>query len=118
MNLSDTKLKELQPSQFYISAKKLEDIERWINPSDFSNFEPIPVKQLDGKLVMTDGHTRAVAAIKAGLDHVPLVWDKDELDWDMYRACVNACQEQSVLSPEDLLMRIVSEEDYKEKWDK
>ena len=26
MNLSDTKLKELQPSQFYISAKKLEDI--------------------------------------------------------------------------------------------
>ena len=118
MNLSDTKLKELQPSQFYISAKKLEDIERWINPSDFSNIEPIPVKQLDGKLVMTDGHTRAVAAIKAGLDHVPLVWDKDELDWDMYRACVNACQEQSVLSPEDLLMRIVSEEDYKDKWDK
>ena len=33
---------------------------------------------------MTDGHTRAVAAIKAGLDHVPLVWDKDELDWDKW----------------------------------
>ena len=31
---------------------------------------------------------------------------------------IQGCQEQSVLSPEDLLMRIVSEEDYKEKWDK
>ena len=118
MNLSDTKLKELQPSQFYISKKKLEDIKRWINPADLSNFEPIPVKQLDGKLVMTDGHTRAVAAIRFGLDYVPLVWDEDELDWDMYRACVNACQERSVFSPADLQMRIISEEDYREKWDK
>ena len=65
---------------------------------------------------MTDGHTRAVAAIRAGLNSVPLMWD-DDLDWDMYRACVRACQEQKVLSPVDLLMRIISDEDYKEKWD-
>ena len=111
-------LTDLQPSQFYISEKKLRDIENWFDPKDISGFEPIPIKLLDGKLVMTDGHTRAVVAIKAGLDSVPLVWDEDELDWDMYRACVSACQEQSILSPADLLTRIISEEEYKEKWDK
>ena len=118
MDTIKMKLKELQPSQFYISAKKLKDIECWFHPADLSNFEPIPVKLLDGKPVMTDGHTRAVAAMRAGLDSVPLVWDVDELDWDMYRACVKACQEQFILSPEDLLTRIISEEDYQEKWDK
>ena len=118
IELSEMKLKELQPSQFYISAKKLKDIECWLHPADLSNFEPIPVKMLDGKPVMTDGHTRAVAAIRAGLDSVPLIWDMDELDWDMYRACVKACREQNILSPEDLLTRIISEEDYQEKWDK
>ena len=112
------KLIELQPSQFYISAKKLKDIESWLDPADLSNFEPIPVKLLDGKLVMTDGHTRAVAAIRAGLSSVPLTWDEDELDWDMYRACVKACRERDVFSPLDLLTRIISEEDYKEKWDR
>ena len=117
MNIIGMKLKELQPSQFYISAKKLEAVECRLNPADLSGFEPIPVKLLDGRAVMTDGHTRAVAAIRAGLDSVPLVRDEDELDWDMYRACVKACREQNVLSPEDLLTRIVSEEDYKEKWD-
>ena len=111
-------LKDLQPSQFYISEKKLQDIESWFDPANLSGFEPIPVKLLDGRPVMTDGHTRAVAAIRAGLDSVPLIRDEDELDWDMYRACVKACREQGVLSPADLLARIVSEEEYKEKWDR
>ena len=112
------RLRDLQPSQFYISEKKLSDIEAWFNPSDLSNFEAIPVKLLDGKPVMTDGHTRAVAAIRAGLDSVPLMWDEDELSWDMYRACVRACQEQNINSPADLLGRIIPEEEYIEKWDK
>ncbi len=118
MNITELKLKDLQPSQFYISAKKLKDIECWLDPADLSNFEPVPVKLLDDRPIMTDGHTRAVAAIRAGLNAVPLVWDEDELDWDMYRACVKACWERKIFSPMDLLARIISEEDYKEKWDR
>ena len=82
IKLNELKLKDLQPSQFYISEKKLRDIESWLNPVDLSCFEPIPLKLLDGRPVMTDGHTRAVAALRAGLDSVPLVWDEDELSWD------------------------------------
>ena len=117
MDKVNLKLKELQPSQLYISIKKLKNINLWFNPTDFSNFDPIPIKLLDGEPVITDGHTRVVAAIIAGLDTVPLVWDTDDLDWDMYRECVKACRKQNIYSPTDLVERIISEEDYKEKWD-
>ena len=117
MTIQDLKLKDLQPSQFYISEKKLHDIEVWLDPADLSGFEPIPVKILDGIPVMTDGHTRAVAALRAGLTSVPLLADEDDLDWEMYHACVNACRERNIFSPEDLLPRIIPEQEYQEKWD-
>ncbi|MBR7010122.1 MAG: GNAT family N-acetyltransferase [Oscillospiraceae bacterium] len=117
-NRPSFKLTELQPSQFYISEKKLREINEWFRPEDRSNFEPIPVKLLDRLPVMTDGHTRAVAALLAGLDAVPLVWDADELDWDMYRRCVEECRRRGVSSPADLLGRVISEMEYGEKWDR
>lgn len=117
IDIGGSKLSELQPSQFYISEKKLRDIEEWFDPNDLSKFEPLPVKILDGSPVMTDGHTRAVAALKAGLEAVPLVPDEDELDWDMYRECVGECRKLGVLSPADLITRIISAEEYREKWD-
>ena len=110
-------LKDLQPSQFYISERKLASVEAWFDPADLSNFEPIPVKELDGVPVITDGHTRAVAALRVGMDRVPLVWDTDELDWRLYRACVTACRRRGILSPADLLTRIISAEEYVEQWD-
>ena len=110
-------LKDLQPSQFYISERKLASVEAWFDLADLSNFEPIPVKELDGVPVITDGHTRAVAALRVGVDRVPLVWDTDELDWRLYRACVTACRRRGILSPADLLTRIISAEEYVEQWD-
>ena len=117
MTIEELKLKDLQPSQFYISQSKLWAVEGWLDAKDLSGFEPIPVKMLDGTPVMTDGHTRAVAALRAGLEAVPLIWDEDELDWDMYRVCVAACRERSIYSPMELLPQIISEEEYKVKWD-
>ena len=117
MEIAKLKLKDLQPSQFYISESKLKAVECWLDPENLSGFQPIPVKLLDGKPVMTDGHTRAVAALRAGLTAVPLAWDEDDLDWDMYRACVQACLKRNILSPADLLAWIIPEEDYREKWD-
>ena len=110
-------LRDLQPSQFYISQQKLGEVERWFDPGDLSRFEPIPVKELDGVPVMTDGHTRSVAALRAGLDTVPLVRDEDELDWRMYRACVTECRRRGVHSPADLVDRVISPEAYVTQWD-
>lgn len=117
-NRPSFKLTALQPSQFYISEKKLREINEWFRPEDLSNFAPIPVKLLDGLPVMTDGHTRAAAALLAGLDEVPLVWDEDELDWNMYRRCVEECRRRGVCSPAELPGRVISEAEYGEKWDR
>ena len=115
-DLNTLSLKDLQPSQFYISEAKLRQVRTWFR-RDLSGFEAIPVKVLDGAFVMTDGHTRAAAALLAGLERVPLVWETDELDWEMYRRCVEECRQRNVFSPSDLLSRIVSEEEYREQWD-
>lgn len=117
-DIKELTIKDLQPSQFYISQKKIDDINKWFNPSDLSNFEPIPIKILDGGIVITDGHTRVVAALQNGLDKVPLAYDEDELNWDMYRECVKECKKLNITSPLSLLSRIISEDEYEIKWNK
>lgn len=116
--LKELQLKDLQPSQFYISKDKIEAILKWFKPHDLSNFNPIPIKLLNGKLVMTDGHTRAVVAIMHGLDKVPIVLESDDLSWDMYEKCVEECIKRDIKSPYDLLNQIVDKATYHEKWDK
>ena len=112
----DYSLKDLQPSQFYISQAKLSNIQAWFHKDDLSNFEPLPVKVLDGIPILTDGHTRAVAAILAGLESVPLVYDEDELDWKLYSYCVKQCKQRGIHSPYDLVDRVISAYEYEEKW--
>ena len=112
----DYSLKDLQPSQFYISQAKLSNIQAWFHKDDLSNFEPLPVKVLDGIPILTDGHTRAVSAILAGLESVPLVYEEDELDWNLYHYCVEQCKQRGIHSPYDLVDRVISANDYEEKW--
>ena len=112
----DYSLKDLQPSQFYISQAKLSNIQAWFRKDDLSNFEPLPVKVLDGIPILTDGHTRAVVAILAGLESVPLVYEEDELDWNLYRYCVEQCNQKGIHSPYDLVDRVISAYEYEEKW--
>ena len=115
-NDTDMCLLDIQPSQFYLSEEKLERIMEWFDPDDLSNFEPLPIKRLNGRVIFTDGHTRAYAAYRAGCTHVPLVWDGDELDWDLYQICVDACLERGVRSVADLGCRILSPQAYGVKW--
>lgn len=117
IEIKQLNLLDLQPSQFYISQEKMERIERWFDSGDLSAFQPIPVKILDGRPVMTDGHTRAVVALQAGITNVPLRWDEDDLDWEMYRACVVACNERGIHSPADLMGRVVDAVAYQQKWE-
>ena len=118
MDIKSLRINDLQPSQFYISEEKIDNIKKWFNPQDLSNFEPIPIKELDGQVVITDGHTRLVVALPSGLDSVPLVWDEDELNWDMYRECVRECKKLGITSPSNLLTRIISKDEYDIKWNK
>lgn len=117
MELEALRLLDLQPSQFYVSQKKLDAVKAWFDPADLSNFEPLPVKKLRGKYVLTDGHTRAWAAYCAGLERVPLMWDTDDwLDWDAYEIDVEECAARGVYSAADFVGRVVPAQEYIEKW--
>lgn len=107
-------LARLQPSQLYISERKLARVERRRIAS--ATLEPIPVKRLGRSLVMTDGHTRAVAAIRAGLKRLPVYWEDEELSWEMYRVCVRWCRRAGIRSVRGLRHRIIPHEDYKRLW--
>lgn len=116
-HIRNIKLLDIQPSQFYISQEKINKIKEWFQPQDLSNFEPIPIKELNGNIIFTDGHTRAWVAYEAGLNEVPVVWDEDDLDWELYQKCVGACLNRGVKTIADLKERVLSPEDYVIKWD-
>ena len=110
------RLGELQPSQLFISSEKLAQILRGLDSEGMGSLEPLPIKELDGRVILTDGHTRALAAFLRGLDEVPVYWDEDELDWEAYRICVAWCQEAGVHTVVDLAGRILCAEDYELLW--
>ena len=116
MDINKIALLDIQPSQFYVSEEKILNIKKWFDPNNLSNFTPIPIKELDGRIIFTDGHTRAWVAFLHGISHVPLVWDEDEMDWEAYQICVDACIKRGVYSVADFQGRILSGHDYKIKW--
>ena len=106
----------LQPSQLFINREKLADLQAAIDFSDPEKIPPIPVKDLDGRWVITDGHTRASAVYLAGNANIPVYLDEDELDWEAYRICVRWCHESGIYSIASLVERIISPEQYKKLW--
>lgn len=116
ISLLNIDILEIQPSQFYLSAGKIEQIKTWFSPTDLSNFVPIPIKELNGHIIFTDGHTRAFVAYKAGLKRIPFYWDEEDLDWEMYQICVDACRKRNIASVADFQSRILPVSDYKRDW--
>lgn len=111
-------LAKLQPSQLYINEGKLRLARSWFDSGDRMSMDPIPVKELDGRIVMTDGHTRAVLAYLSGWENVPVYWETYELSWNAYRLDIKWCDEESIHSPIDLAERIVPHKDYERLWRK
>jgi len=111
MNLS-----EIQPSQLYICSEKLSEVMKTFNRDDPKLMEPIPVKKLGDDIILVNGHTRAFAAFICGFSEVPVYWEDEELDWDVYRICVEWCKREGIRTIADLKGRIVSQRDYERLW--
>ena len=105
----------LQPSQLYISGGKLRMVNEWFDRADF---DAIPIKRFGGRNLMTDGHTRAVAAYLAGWETIPVYLDEDDLDMRAYAIDLKWCDDEGIGSPIDLVNRIVSHKDYEKLWRK
>lgn len=115
---------EPQPSQLYVGIHKLRDVLAWFDPEEPA-YDPIPV--IDGELiasapndalVISDGHTRALAAVLAGTDELTVIYDPDldTLPLATYDTCVGWCLDAGITDPSDLVGRLVSRETYLSAW--
>lgn len=108
-------LNEIQPSQLYISSRKLNTVMENF-ASKPSLMEPIPIKKLGDRIIFVDGHTRAFAALLHRFPKVPVYWEDEELDWEAYENCVRWCLEEGIYTIADLKSRVVSHQEYKKLW--
>ncbi len=123
----------LQPSQLLVSAEKLRAVLDWRDADDPAP-EPLPYlkpvedigldpgvveTEVEGeRVVLADGHTRALAAVLSGAETLPVVREpaRDELSMEVYRECVGWCVDADVRRPADLVGRVVSAETHQREW--
>jgi len=106
----------IQLSQLYISSAKLAAVMKVFESGNEKELEPIPIKELDGNLVSTDGHTRLLAWYLHGYKEVECEWEDLEMDWDAYRICVQWCREENIDTLADLKDRILEPDEYQILW--
>ncbi|MBZ2134350.1 GNAT family N-acetyltransferase [Streptococcus gordonii] len=104
---------EIQPSQFFLSEKKLEEIATWF---DQEELKPLPVKRLEDNWFLTDGHSRAFTAYLRGRSEIPVYFDRDDINLKFYSNCIRLCKEKNIKSIADLKDSILSEEAYQTEW--
>lgn len=109
-------LDRIQPSQLYISRAKLDSVMRYIKSGNRTLMEPIPVKELNGEIVSTDGHTRGLAYFLQGCKDVEVVWEDTDLDWEEYTICVDWCKKEGIRRIQDLQTRVISHAQYNVLW--
>ena len=101
---------KIQPSQFFINIDKLECCKKWIkSPDDIL----IPIVIKENKVISLDGHTRLKAALDFGYTSIFVY--PDEYD-DSIIYFVDEAIKRQIYSVSD--MEIVSNDEYKQKWDK
>ena len=110
------KLADIQPSQLFISSKKLSEVMKAFDPNKPESIEPIPVKKLWNQAIFVDGHTRAFAAFLHGFSEVPVYWEYEELNWDAYEICEEWCKNEGIHTVGDLRDRVLPHEKYKVLW--
>lgn len=115
-NAFNMSLSKIQPSQLYISEEKLTKVENYLSAVDIKEIEPLPIKKIGNNVFFTDGHTRAFALYKMGIDEVKVYWDEDDLGWIEYLVCLNWCNNVGIKDISDLKGRIIDNEAYQLMW--
>ena len=111
----EVNIKDLHPSQLYLSEKKLQDIQMLYQSVEKPSINPISVLAFGNRLLITDGHHRAYQALLLGQETISAEFDKDSGD-ELYHLYAQACEERKIYSILDLKNRILPQEEYEAKW--
>ena len=108
-------IKNLQPTQLYLSEKKLKAIQNLYQSAETFNMDPISVLSFGDRLLITDGHHRAYQAMLLGQDTISAEWDKDGGD-EIYALYAQVCEERKIYYVLDLKNHILPQDEYEAKW--
>jgi len=111
----EVNIKDLHPTQLYLSEKKLQDIQMLYHSVERPNINPISVLASGDRLLITDGHHRAYQALLTGQNTISAEFDKDGGD-EIYHLYAQACEERKIYSILDLKNRILPQDEYEAKW--
>ena len=111
----EVNIKDLHPTQLYLSEKKLQDIQMLYQSAEIINMDPISILAFGDRLLITDGHHRAYQALLAGQNTISAEWDKDGGD-EIYHLYAQACEERKIYSILDLKNLILTQDEYEAKW--
>lgn len=71
---------ELGLSQMYLSIDKINGVKSWFVPDRIMEYQALPVHDFgNGRYTLTDGHSRAYVAFRAGIDYIPVIYDLDAM---------------------------------------
>ena len=108
-------IKNLHPTQLYLSEKKLKAIQNLYQSAETFNMAPISVLSFGDYLLITDGHHRAYQALLLGQDTISAEFDRDGGD-ELYHLYAQACEKRKIYSVLDLKNRILPQDEYEAKW--
>ena len=111
----EVNIKDLHPTQLYLSEKKLQDIQMLYQSAETIQVDPISILAFGNCLLITDGHHRAYQALLAGRDTISAEFDRDGGD-ELYHLYAQACEERKVYSVLDLKNHILAQDEYEAKW--
>ena len=108
-------IKNLQPTQLYLSEKKLKAIQNLYQSAETFNINPISVLAFGDCFLITDGHHRAYQALLLGQDTISAEFDRDGGD-ELYHLYAQACEKRKIHSVLDLKNHILPQDEYEAKW--
>lgn len=109
-NIIEINLKDIQPSQFYISQEKLKAISSFIHDSKDIIIQVIPYKN---RYISLDGHTRLYCAVIKGYERVKAVISESD---DYIYTFVKETERRNIIEPKDMIL--LPHDEYLFKWDK
>lgn len=111
----EVNIKDLHPTQLYLSEKKLHYIQMLYHLVERQNINPISVLAFGDRLLITDGHHRAYQALLAGRDTISAEFDREGCD-ELYHLYAQACEKRKIYSVLDLKNHILPQDEYEAKW--
>lgn len=108
--LKEIRLRDIQPSQFFIDEEKLSAVETFIHKPEDIVIQAMPYGE---RFISLDGHTRLYLAVRRGYDAVRAVLSETD-DWVW--TFVREAERRGICRPEDMML--LPHDEYEIKWNR